>query len=194
MVGSFYTAGRGRNEEDGPPGPNHAQHPGFERGDRFRRREHLSLKAGPEAVDEDTGRPETRQLDDGSGTQLDEGAERHPLQVQTSRCDILTHVPRCDLEAGVREGCKELRRDQVDLPEIGQTGPPPRQKAVPDERTGVGVALDAVALHQNDMVLDRFAEAVPAIGRDRRHLSLKREIVRLRHQAARASERRFWRK
>src|ERR1700759_808713 len=90
MVGSFYTAGRGRNEEDGPPGPNHAQHPGFERGDRFRRREHLSLKAGPEAVDEDTGRPETRQLDDGSGTQLDEGAERHPLQVQTSRCDIRT--------------------------------------------------------------------------------------------------------
>jgi hypothetical protein len=66
--------------------------------------------------------------------------------------------------------------------------------AVPDERAGVGVALDAVALHQNDMVLDWFAEVVPRVGGDRRHLSLKREIVRLRHQAARASERRFWRK
>jgi hypothetical protein len=65
---------------------------------------------------------------------------------------------------------------------------------VSDERAGVGVALDAVALHQNDAILDRFAEVVPRVGGDRRHLSLKREIVRLRHQAARASERRFWRK
>ena len=51
-----------------------------------------------------------------------------------------------------------------------------------------------MALDQNDAILDRFAEMVPRVGGDRRHLPLKREIVRLRHQAARASERRFWRK
>jgi hypothetical protein len=100
-------------------GPDHAQHPGFERRARFRRREHLSLQAGPEAVDEDTGCPETGQLDDCRGTQLDEAAERHPLQIEASRCDVLTHVPGCDLEAGFPKECKELGRDQVDLPEIG---------------------------------------------------------------------------
>ncbi len=35
---------------------------------------------------------------------------------------------------------------------------------------------------------------LPAIGGDRHDPSLEREIVRLRHQAARASERRFWRR
>jgi len=82
----------------------------------------------------------------------------------------------------------------VDLPEIGQAWPTAGEITVLDERAGVGVALDAVALHQNDSILDRFAEVVPGAGGDRRHLSLKRAIVRLRHQAARASERRFWRK
>jgi hypothetical protein len=82
----------------------------------------------------------------------------------------------------------------VDLPEIGQARSAAGEIAVPDERAGVGVALDAVALHQNNMVLDWFAEVVPRVGGDRHHLSLEREIVGLRHQAARASERRFWRK
>jgi hypothetical protein len=52
----------------------------------------------------------------------------------------------------------------VDLPEIGQAGPAACQIAVPDERAGVGVALDAVAFHQNDALLDWFAEVVPRVG------------------------------
>jgi hypothetical protein len=55
----------------------------------------------------------------------------------------------------------------------------------------VGIAFDAVAFHQDYAVLGRFGEVVPAIGGDRHHLSLEREVVRMRHQAARASERRF---
>jgi hypothetical protein len=81
----------------------------------------------------------------------------------------------------------------MNLPEIGQAWPAAGEIAVPDERAGVGVALDAVAFHEYNAVLERFAE-VPRIGGDRRDLSLEREIVRLRHQAARASERRFWRR
>lgn len=82
----------------------------------------------------------------------------------------------------------------MDLPEIGQAGSAAGQIAVADERAGVAVALDAVACHQDYALLDPFAEMVPAIGGDRHHPSVEREMVRLRHQAARASERRFWRR
>ncbi|WP_210191537.1 hypothetical protein, partial [Bradyrhizobium guangdongense] len=81
-----------------------------------------------------------------------------------------------------------------DLPEIGQAGPTACQIAVPNERAGVGVAFDAVAFHQDYAVLSWFAEVVPAIGSDRNDPALERQIVLLRHQAARASERRFWRR
>ena len=82
----------------------------------------------------------------------------------------------------------------MNLPEIGQAWPAAGEIAVPDERAGVGVALDAVAFHQYNAVLERFAEVVRRIGGDRDHPFLEREIVVLRHQAARASERRFWRR
>lgn len=49
-----------------------------------------------EAVDEDTGRPEAGQLDDGCGPQFDEGTERHPLQIQAGSGDVLAEVSRCD--------------------------------------------------------------------------------------------------
>lgn len=64
---------------------------------------------------------------------------------------------------------------------------------MPDERAGVGVAFYAVAFHQNYAVLLRFAEMLPAIGGDPHH-PLQQEIVGRQHQAARASERRFWRR
>ena len=82
----------------------------------------------------------------------------------------------------------------MDLPEIGQAWPAAGEIAMPDERAGVGVAFDAVALHQDDAILQRFAEVVPRVGGHRRHLSLECEVVRLAHQAARANERRLWRK
>lgn len=66
--------------------------------------------------------------------------------------------------------------------------------AVPNEWASVGVALDAVAYHQSYGVLDRFAEVVPGVGGDSHDASPEREIMLLRHQAARASERRFWRR
>ncbi|WOH60224.1 hypothetical protein [Bradyrhizobium sp. BWC-3-1] len=63
-----------------------------------------------------------------------------------------------------------------------------------DERAGVGVAFDAMAFHQHDPVLRRFAEVVIAIGGNCDHGALQREAVPLLHQAARANERRFWRR
>jgi len=51
-----------------------------------------------------------------------------------------------------------------------------------------------VAFYQNDLIPWRLSELVAAIGSYRDHPSLEREIVRPRHQAARASERRFWRR
>jgi hypothetical protein len=68
------------------------------------------LKAGLEAVDQNARRPEAGQLHDRRWSKLDERPERHPLKVQTGSGDILAQVPRCDLEAGIRKGCKELGR------------------------------------------------------------------------------------
>ncbi|MCK1316581.1 MULTISPECIES: hypothetical protein [unclassified Bradyrhizobium] len=65
---------------------------------------------------------------------------------------------------------------------------------MPDERDGVGVTVDAMAFHKDYAVPDRFAEVVTAIGGNCDHDALQRERVRLRHQAARANERRFWRR
>lgn len=81
----------------------------------------------------------------------------------------------------------------MDLPEIGQAGTAACQIAVPYERAGVGVAFDAVTFHQDYALLSWFAELVPAIGGDRHYPSSQREILLL-HQAARARERRFWRR
>ena len=71
-------------------------------------------------------------------------------------------------------------------------GLPTGEIAMPDELAGVGVALDTMAFHQHDPIPRRLAEAVTAIGGDRDHGTLHRE--RVRHQAARTNERRFWRR
>ena len=103
-------------------------------------------------------------------------------------------LENCDLEAGSREGCKEIGRDQVNLPEIGYARLSTGAIAMPDKLAGVGVVFDTMAFHQHDPVLRRFAELVTAIGGDRDHRALHRESARLCHQAARANERRFWRR
>lgn len=59
-----------------------------------------------------------------------------------------------------------------------------------DERASVGVAFDAAGFDQHDPIPRRLAEAGLAIGGDRNHPSLEREVVLVRHQAALASERR----
>jgi hypothetical protein len=80
----------------------------------------------------------------------------------------------------------------VNLPEIGEAGLAAGEIAMPDKRASVGVAFDPTAFHKVDPILRRFAEVVTTIGGDRHHL--QREPVRLRHQATRANERRFWRR
>ncbi|MET4092346.1 hypothetical protein ABIB81_009297 [Bradyrhizobium sp. I1.7.5] len=66
----------------------------------------------------DTGRTEAGQLHDRRRSKIDERPERHPLKVQAGGGDVLAQVTRGDLEANFKNGCKELGRDQVDLPEI----------------------------------------------------------------------------
>lgn len=79
----------------------------------------------------------------------------------------------------------------MDLPKVRQARMAPGEIAVADVRARVGVAFDAVAFHQDYAVPSWFAEVVSAIGGDRHHPPLQQKIVRLQHQAARASERRF---
>ncbi|WP_377828871.1 hypothetical protein ACFKHW_00065 [Bradyrhizobium lupini] len=131
---------------------------------------------------------------DRSGSKLDECPKRHPLKVQAGGGDVFAQVPRCDLKAGIREGCKELGRKQVNLSKIGQARSAAGEIAVPDESAGVGVAFDAMSFHQHDPVLRRFAEVVTAIGGNCDDGALQREAVPLLRQAARANERRFWRR
>ncbi|WP_456662090.1 hypothetical protein [Bradyrhizobium sp. LB13.1] len=76
-------------------------------------------------------------------------------------------------------------------PEIGQAVLSAGEITVPHKRASVDVAFDAMAFHQHDAIPRRLAEAVTAIGGDRDHGALQRERERLRHQAARVSERRF---
>ncbi|MGY4629860.1 hypothetical protein ACVWY3_007616 [Bradyrhizobium sp. USDA 4486] len=154
----------------------------------------MPIQASSEAVDQDTGRAEACQLDDRRGPELDQRPERHQFEVQSGRGDVLTEVSRCDREASFPEVRKSLRCDQVNLPQIGKPGPATGEVSVPDKRTGVGVTFDTMAFHQNDLIPWRLAEVVPAIGSHRNHPSLKRKVERVRHQAARASERRFWRR
>nr|WP_312015834.1 hypothetical protein [Bradyrhizobium liaoningense] len=151
-------------------------------------------QTGSEAVDEDAGRPEPGQLYDRRRSELDQRPERHPLEVQAGGGNVLAEFARSDLEAIREKGCEELGRDQVDLPQIWEAGLVTGQIAVPDERAGVGITFHAMAFHQHYVVLCRFAEVVPAISGDRHHPSFEREVVRVRHQAALASERRFCRK
>ncbi|CUT12790.1 hypothetical protein BF49_3870 [Bradyrhizobium sp.] len=77
------------------------------------------LKAGLEAVDQNARRPEAGQFYDCGASKLDERPEWHPLEVQAGSGDVLAQVPRCELEASLREGGEELGRDQMNLPEIG---------------------------------------------------------------------------
>jgi hypothetical protein len=132
---------------DRPPGPDHAQHSGFERRARFRRREHLPLEASSKAVDKDAGRPEARQLDDRGWPELNQGPKRHSFEVQSSGGDVLAEVAGADLEASFEERREEFGWDQVDLPKIGQARPAACQIAMAHEWAGVGVAFDAVTFH-----------------------------------------------
>ena len=146
---------------DRSPGPYHAQHPGFERRARFRRREHLPPEAGSEAVDEDAGRPEARQLDNRGRPELDQGPERHPFEVQSGGGDVLAEVAGANLESSFEERRKEFGWDQVDLPEFGQAGPAACQIAVADERAAMGVTFDAISFHQSNAVLDWLLKRCP---------------------------------
>lgn len=83
-------------------GPNHAQHPTFERRARFLRREDPPFEAHPEAINEDARDPEAGHLDDCRGSELDERAERHPLESQSGGADVLAEVAGADLEAGYK--------------------------------------------------------------------------------------------
>src|SRR5690242_8267853 len=115
--------------------------------DPLSRREHPPFQAHLKAIDEDTGRPEARLLYNRRRSELDQGPERHPLEVEAGSGDILAELTRCNLEASFRKGCKELGRDQVDLPKIGQAGLAASEITVPDKRTCVCVAFDAMAFH-----------------------------------------------
>ncbi|WP_225112041.1 hypothetical protein, partial [Bradyrhizobium sp. NBAIM32] len=106
-----------------------AQHPTSECRARFRRREHAPLNARPEAVDQDTGRAEAGQLDDGCGPEFDQRPERHPFEVRARIGDVLAELSGSDLETSLREGCEELEWDQVDLPQVGKPGSAPGEIA-----------------------------------------------------------------
>ncbi|GAB9164113.1 hypothetical protein BDS110ZK25_70940 [Bradyrhizobium diazoefficiens] len=82
----------------------------------------------------------------------------------------------------------------MNLAQIGKPRPATGEIAVPDKRAGMGIAFNTMALYQHDPILRRLAEVVAAIGGDRDHGAPQRERVRLLHQAARASERRFCRR
>lgn len=63
---------------------------------------------------------------------------------------------------------------------------------MPNERSSVRVAFDAMAFHQQDVALRHLAETVPAICRHGRNDAFENQaIVR---QAAHAKERRLWRR
>ncbi|QOG19154.1 hypothetical protein FOM02_19180 [Bradyrhizobium sp. SEMIA] len=93
----------------------------------------MPFNASPEAVNEHAGRPEAGQLYNRGASQLDESAERHPLEVQADGADVLAEVAGADREASFQERCEEFGRDQVDLSEIGQPRVAPGKISMPYE-------------------------------------------------------------
>jgi hypothetical protein len=81
------------------------------------------------------------------------------------------------------------------LAEIGQAGLLAGEIPMSDEGAArMGISFDAIARNQHDVILQRLAETVRPVGGHRHNLSLDREILHGRPQAARANDRLFWRR
>lgn len=55
--------------------------------------------------------------------EFDQRPERHQIEVQSSRGDVLAHVSRCDCEFGSVEVLKEPGRDEVNPAAGWEAGP-----------------------------------------------------------------------
>jgi hypothetical protein len=86
-------------------------------------------------------------------TQPQPRSHRQPQQVDPARRHVLAHLAGPHLEAAPRELLVQLGVDQVDLAQVGLGGVAADPRAVLDGRAGVGVALHAEALDQDDGVL-----------------------------------------
>jgi hypothetical protein len=109
-----------------------------------------------EAIDEDTWRSKAGQFHDRRRSELEERSERKLLELQAGSGDVLAELRWSDVETSIREGCEELGRDQVNLPQIQEARLAAGEIAVPDERAGLSVAFDAMAFDQQDPILRRF--------------------------------------
>jgi len=82
--------------------------------------------------------------------------------------DVLAELSRSEHQASIHEGCEELGWDHVNVPQIGEAGLATGEIAVPDERAGVGIAVDAMAFQQDEVITRRFAEVVTVTALDLR--------------------------
>jgi hypothetical protein len=123
------------------------------------------FQAGPEPIDQYAGSSKSGQFHRGGRSEQDSRPERQRLEVEADRRDVLAEVSRTELIAASPQYAEQFGWDQVRLAQIGQAGLPSGQISVPNVRSSVSVAFDAVAFHQQDVALRHLAEPVSAICR-----------------------------
>lgn len=111
-----------------------------------------------------------RDAHDGVGTETEQGVTRQGEQVDAGGQDVLTEVARAYVVPVPPRLVEELRGQQVHLPQVrlGRVGGHPG--AVLHGGARMCVALDTVALHQDDLLLRELAEPVlPVLGQAHDH-------------------------
>lgn len=96
-------------------GSNYAHHSASECRASFVGREQVLLQAGPEAIDQHAGSSKPSQFHGGGRSEQDPRPQRHLLEVEAGRRDVLAEFSRTDFVAASPERAEQLGRYQVDL-------------------------------------------------------------------------------
>ena len=105
----------------------------------------LAQQPGLEPLDLGAGVAQAGHGDERIGADQQGRADGQAVDVETEGGDVLAEVTRGDGVTGRGEHVEELRRDEVDLPQVRLRGIDRDPGAMLDERTGMDVSLDADA-------------------------------------------------
>ena len=139
--------------------------------------QHGLEQAGLEAVDLPAGVPKAGYLDDGVGSDPQEGPLRQVQQVDAAGSDVFPEVAGAHLEAVLRQFVEQLRLDQVHLPQVGFRGVRLLPEHMLHGSPGMRVTVNAEPFHQQNGFQPVLAEVVLTASADREH-SGSRSAVR----------------
>ena len=147
-------------DQDPPARPDHAHDSAPKPGTAALFDEHPALEAGLESIDQRARSSQSGQLDGGLGTKLEDRTERQAFEIETRRQYVFSEVPGSQLVAIGAQRFEKLRRDQMDLAQVGHLGTAPRQISMADEGARMDISFGSQSLQENEAFASRLAEAV----------------------------------